>query len=333
MRKPRNYWNIKKNCENEFLQYVDYCKKTNTIFQIIGLENYNYQAYKGAQRNGWLYEFIKKHTNNINNKKIRKSKGYWNNKEHCLNAFNAYVNHCSENNNSVYKSGFERFCKQAYNWSKKNGWLDDWISKYDNNNLVLHQNRDVYVYKFTELKAMYAGLSGNTKNRKRNHKVYNKSSVAKFAKENGCNIPKMKVVLHNLPEVEAQFWEDAIKKIYAAAGWKIINRAPTGVGIGSLGGNRQIPQSDIIKMMSNYSCLKDFRKDHQYFYQKYRNEEWFKNFSWTYSSKDIASKSKIKHTKGEYEIIKKEAEKAGVPLWSYNRNVYEAARKQGFYIK
>lgn len=104
----------------------------------------------------------------------------------------------------------------------------------------------VYSYEF-ELsnndKYVYVGRTNSLKKRDLAHRIgylhrdgiRTYDIVYRFAERNKMTIPMIKVLVDKLTMEESQFYENEFINEYKADGWNILNKAKTGVGIGSLG--------------------------------------------------------------------------------------------------
>jgi hypothetical protein len=143
----------------------------------------------------------------------------------------------------------------AYASSLKNGWLTDYTWFVTPEKLYIDPNGNeklysIYEYNFSNLgiKATYVGLTYNLDNRKSSHKSIRitskgkirKSAVLKFCELNKIDLGKVEkqiftILEEGLTGTEAQTREDYWKKLRESDGYKILNIAKTGLGIGSLG--------------------------------------------------------------------------------------------------
>lgn len=186
-------------------------------------------AYLCSLKNKWIDEWFSKKIKPFN---------YWTTYENVLNA----AKKCN------YYTEFRDTYITAYRNSKKNNWISDFkwlindIEKFDLNAKV----HLIYVYEFVDLKYFYVGRTINLTTRDYNHHFKYKTkngekkydSLNIFCKNNNIDIPKPIILETKLTAHESQEKEDFWIKYYIECGWKKINKAKTGINIGSLGGGR-----------------------------------------------------------------------------------------------
>src|SRR6266403_1369453 len=132
------------------------------------------------------------------------------------------------------KREFENKSGSAYVTSIKNKWINEICSHMKNQGSKYL--RFIYVFEF-ENNAVYIGLSYNVKIRLNEHLSNKKSQVYKhIEKTNSKYILK---IVNDKPIIKekAQILEHETKLNYIKEGWIILNKAKTGKGFGSLGGN------------------------------------------------------------------------------------------------
>lgn len=205
---------------------------------------------------------------------MRKTKGYWDNKENvftearkykrkyefqksCRGAYKSALKHgwlkemdwfegkkwdyehCyQEAKQHKTKNEFRKCCGTAYNASLKHGWLDDYTWFVDGKiKMLTDKNDSVYKYYWEETNAIYIGrtLISQQKDRINNHRTSEKDTVFKYAKENGLEVPQMEIIEENITPIEGLEREDYWVNYYKEKGYNVLNKAKTGVGSGSLG--------------------------------------------------------------------------------------------------
>lgn len=163
--------------------------------------------------------------------KERKPYGYWNSYENC----------CEEAKKYSTKKDFSNGSHAAYCRSVSNGWISsfNWLKSKALSKLNGDEKYIVYVVEFPNNNAAYVGITrldrGET--RKKEHEGRDKSSaVVKFSREH--NMPKQvhKILKSGLSCEDAGDYEHYYEDLYKKNGWKVLNTAPTGRGISSLGG-------------------------------------------------------------------------------------------------
>ena len=210
---PKRGSYTKEICEKEARKYTDY-KKFRT-------ESRPY--YEQAKKHGWLngYAWL-----------VRKTKpmGYWT-EEKCREEAKRYTTKLDFRNNNY----------AVYQKAHDNGWLDsyDWLE--DKSYVDLDEVCDnVYAYVFEEFKSVYIGRTKRISQRHYHHTRYNnpnrKDTVREYIREHDIENPKMTILEKNITIREGlekeKYWEDWYKE----QGYKILNKAETGIASGSVGG-------------------------------------------------------------------------------------------------
>lgn len=177
-------------------------------------------AYTAALKNGWLEEMTWL---------ALLVRPEWTHEE-CIEISKLYAS----------RSEFQNNAKGAYQASLKNGWLEEMIWHHTPIPGELKQiaNHYVYVYLDEENKVCYVGRTNRLKKRDREHRhPYRKpDSLKRYFDSIGRDIPEIVILKEKLLPTESQYWEDYYVKDFFKRGYKIINRAKTGVDVGSLGG-------------------------------------------------------------------------------------------------
>lgn len=140
------------------------------------------------------------------------------------------------------KSEFRKAVPNVYNAAQKKGWLYEitWFMtspKYDQHNYC------VYVYVDEDNKVAYVGLTVNKSQRHYSHSTgYNRngkisrSPVYRYFQSSGRIVPNPKYLEEWLTADEAREKEHEWRMKYQDMGYRLLNIAKTGAGIGSLGG-------------------------------------------------------------------------------------------------
>lgn len=204
LEKPRGYWHNYERCKEEASKYsrrVDFSRGCHS-------------AYKVAWENDWLKDFGFEDS--------VKPKGYWDDYDVCY----AAASECET------RSEFQSKYSVAYTNALKNDWFNAyyWIKK------TTHKDDDywIYAYEDEENKVVYVGLTFREK-RHKEHKKHKKDTARLYFESINKPLPEPRVKMDGLNAEDAQYYEDWYKEKYAEAGWKVLNRAKTGVGSGSLG--------------------------------------------------------------------------------------------------
>lgn len=254
MSKPMNYWNNKQHC-------IDESKKYKTINELKINSN---GCYASILKHSW-------ETDCFPNFVKRKPNGYWNNKERCIEEAKKYDN----------LSDFSCKSSCAYNYSKRNGWIDeikalyDKTIKYHSFNEKIHS---VYVYEFPDTKYCYVGRTNNLKNRHLQHIRDINDSLNKYCKKIGIDIPQPTLLKEGLNAEESQYYEDFFLNEYITKGWKALNIAKTGVNTGSLGAVCKWTYDMCAKEAKKYSKIIDFENGSQSAYNACKRNGWVYDF-------------------------------------------------------
>lgn len=178
-------------------------------------------AYKSALKNGWINEFFP----------VKKCREPY--------TFEDFV---EAQKNYKVKVRFKEKYPSLYLKARTSGWLSkvEWEKPIPKQ----FENRDdyvIYVYEDKENKVVYVGLSFEVDKRHKRHangqvkkgkRVYD--VVYKYF--NG-NLPNYIVKMDCLNAIDAGYYEDWYRNAYDEAGWTVLNKAKTGEGISSIGGN------------------------------------------------------------------------------------------------
>ena len=122
----------------------------------------------------------------------------------------------------------------------------------------------VYRYYFQEQNAVYVGRTINIEDRDFEHhrdRGKESSSVLKFAKEHGVEVPKIEILERALTGEESQIKEDDYVRKYRDEGFIVLNKGATGKGIGSLGIKKKYSRKKFLEIASRYEFISDFIKE------------------------------------------------------------------------
>ena len=224
-------------------------------------------AYQTARVNGWLDEmdwFVRPIVHN--------KKWYRENVFDEARKYQTRTEFCN-NSNGAYRVGL------------KNGWLDEMIWFIDGKLKALTDKNDsVYKYYFKESNSFYIGrtLMYRQKIRHNEHISDDKDTVYKYAKENGFEIPQMKIIEENLTIEEGLEREDYWKNYYKERGYNILNVAKTGKGSGSIGAIAygKWSKENVFNEAKKYNTRSEFQKSCVSAYQVALRNGWLSEMSW-----------------------------------------------------
>lgn len=299
--KPAGWWNIKEHCLEEAKKY-----RTRTEFA-----KNSGVAYDYARKNKWLDEcgFIswsQAASESITGKNLK-----WT-KEKCYQV--AKECRC--------RSELQKRFKGAYKNALKNGWINEytWFKTPLPKN-PMEKEYVIYAYEDKPNMVVYVGLSNNMRERHNGHKYSKKKDVLfKYCKSKGIKIMEPKIRMNSLTAIDAQYYENWYKKAYAADGWNILNIAPTGEGISSLGGGyRKFCDEDIINAANKYNSSSEFKEADPKMWAMLFRHNLRNNVNWPRRRAD----------KWTLEICINEAKKYSSKneLRKNNYNCYQAAKK------
>lgn len=174
------------------------------------------------------------------------------------------------------------FCKSShshYTYARKHNMLGEmtWLKPKINT----HANaRCVYVYIDKENKAAYIGQSLRPEERDKEHRKDTKSTVYKYFNKIGKSIPKPIYLEYNLQDKQAQIQEGFWVNHYRALGYKILNKAKTGLCCSSLGFYPAKWTKDrTFREARKYSSSGVFRKNNEPAYQIACRKGWIVEFA------------------------------------------------------
>ena len=227
---------------------------------------------------------------------------------------------------------FQKGASGAYQAARSNGWLDEmpWLKTPVFGELQQIGNHCVYAYIDEDNKACYIGRTNRLIKRDKEHRhtsEFKKADTIKaYFDSIGKEIPHYIVLKDNLLPAESQYWEDYFVKDYYQNGYKIINKAKTGINIGSLGGGYiKWDKKSTILESKKYHTFGDFAKNSASAYQAALYHDWLKEMHWlTYEQMPSGywTKERVIEESRKYST-RAEMEK-------YSLGAYSAALKNGW---
>ena len=165
----------------------------------------------------------------------------------------------------------------AYRVSKKNGWLDEmtWLNR---KNVYKDPVDCVYKYHFVDENAVYIGRTIYPELRDKQHRLREKDTVNRFAKEHNTEIPKMEVIDDKLTVVEGAKREIYWEKYYRDNGFHMINAQPCGsLGLMCRG---KWSKEKCFEEAKKYKMRSEFQKNAPHAYALSIKNGWINDMNW-----------------------------------------------------
>jgi hypothetical protein len=249
--------NLKKTCFEVSKNYdslIEFCKKEN-------------RYYDSAVRFGWLEEMSW----------LKRIKDRYITDEVCYSVAKNYE----------YLYDFKKKSKSYYNYAKKNNILHKFIWLKDGrrpSEIGKERIWCVYCYKFTDLNYVYVGLTRDLNKRVKWHIKGSSrpSAIYRFAKENQIVLKEENfIVLENkLNSEEAQYFENFYVEKFKDDGWDVLNKAKTGIGVGSIGGEFKWDKQSCLEVAKTVSCSTEMIRKYPAAYQSANKYGWTKDYTW-----------------------------------------------------
>lgn len=139
-------------------------------------------------------------------------------------------------------------------------------------------NSTVYAYVDENNKVAYVGLTIDKNSRKKRHKYEPNSAVRKYF---GKNIPEPIILKDGLTVLESQYYEDYYKKQYANDDYNLLNIAPTGKNVGSIGSiAKWTSKEKVFEESKKYHSRSEFRKKAGGAYSHANDNKWLPEMTW-----------------------------------------------------
>lgn len=162
------------------------------------------------------------------------------------------------------------FCNGShshYTYARRHNLLNDmlWLKPKTNKHTEGHY---VYAYIDEQNKVAYIGQTMRPEERDNEHRKENKSAVFKYFNELKKEIPKPIYLETNLQDEQAQIQEDYWVQKYKKIGYKLLNKAKTGLHCSSLGLCRiKWTKEKTFKEASKYKTSGEFKNNNEPAYQ------------------------------------------------------------------
>ena len=178
----------------------------------------------------------------------------------------------AEQSNDI-KSRFIKDYRRLYEYAQKVGWYSSYPWKESNS--TEQNNYIIYGYIDKENQTIYIGLTNNLKKRDYGHR--HKGTVNEYYGKRP--IPEPVILLDNLSAEEAKRQEGLYVNSYKEQGWKILNKAKTGVRSSSLGRNNEELTYDVcFELSKKYKTKATFQKGDVSAYRKALEMGWLQNW-------------------------------------------------------
>lgn len=236
-----------------------------------------------SRKNGWIDEWFPEIG--------RKERNYWT-KERCIEESKKYSS----------RKEFDNGCRGAYSASKKNGWLDEFTWLEDKRININKEKVDcVYKYYFAETNSVYIGRTIQKKIRDWCHIFCtDKDAVAKYAHENGFEVPKMEILEDNLTLKEGQQREKYWIEYYKKKDYNVLNKA-VGGGLGGISRGKW-DYEKCLEEAKKHTSMKSFRKNSLGAYNCAVKNKWINEYQWL-SLKKFPQERIIKGEITEHECL------------------------------
>lgn len=228
------------------------------------------------------------------------------NKEKCLE----YAKKCTT------KMEFRTKFPKAYSACWRYKWFDE-ITWFEPTNYSINYSCKEYViysYEISILKSVYVGLTKNIKRRDKQHRngskhsngTINYSSLYTFCYMNKVSIPAYKILNNNLDCKQCQVLEKEWIDYYKSNGWNIINIAPTGLNVSSIGSIPKWNYDMCYEEAKKYDSKTNFKHNSSGAYASACKNGWINDYIWL--SKNLNNNTHKKNY-WNYETCFEEAKK------------------------
>ena len=192
----------------------------------------------------------------------------------------------NESTKYQYYTEFRDNDLSAFNKSKKEMWLKDFVWLTDNlkKRDLTSKIHMIYAYIFKDLKHVYVGRTIHLPQRHYTHlhpKKNKKDSVLTFCIKNNILCPYPIVLEKNLTVNESKTQEEYWCKYYENLGFKLINIAKTGLKYSSIGGLYiKWDKKTCNEEAKKYNTISDFRKNANGAYKAALKNKWLNDYFW-----------------------------------------------------
>lgn len=169
------------------------------------------------------------------------------------------------------------FCNGShsyYTYARRHNLLGKmyWLKPKTNNHKEAHC---IYAYFDHDNKAFYIGQTMRPRERDKEHRENDRSSVYAYFKGINKDVPAPIYLEGNLQDKQAQIQEDYWVNYYIEKGYKTLNKAKTGYGSGSLGLCRiKWTKDKVVKEARKYNSSSEFRLKSNSAYQTACRKKW-----------------------------------------------------------
>jgi predicted GIY-YIG superfamily endonuclease len=179
------------------------------------------------------------------------------------------------------------FCNNShshYTYARRHNLLDDmvWLTPKTNSHIHGHC---IYAYIDEQNKVAYIGQTMRISERDKEHRKDSRSSVFKYFNSLDKEIPSPICLEQNLHDIESQMQEDYWVRQYVNMGYKLLNKAKTGLHCSSLGLCRiKWTKDRVFREAKKYKSSGEFKENNGNAYQIACRKGWIqeiaKNNGW-----------------------------------------------------
>ena len=205
------------------------------------------------------------------------------------------------------RSEFNKKSCGAYNYARKHNMLGlmTWFKTPEHCDRADGQRHCVYGYFDENSKAVYVGLTIDIARRDREHRRCDDSAVHMYF----CmkTIPNPVILKEHLDVKSAQYYENYFVNYYKSIGYNILNKAKTGIGVGSVGSYvTKWNCRTVIEESRKYGSRKEFAENSGSAYQYAARHGMLDSMTWLVAKikpltiDDVISESRKYGSKGEF---------------------------------
>lgn len=202
-----------------------------------------------------------------------------------------------------------------YGWYKLIDWFVPCVNESDEDVVYC-----VYGYIDEENKVAYIGLTKDIKMRHGRHISANDTVNQYFVEKYG-HLCEPKILIDNLSAQESQIKEGFYVDYYNEKGYHLLNKAKTGDGSSSIGGNKEIYTKQVAEEISKkYDTLYDFYTHEESCYNRALKMGWLKDYVWLKRKSQKHTYDECFNVAKKYEYLKDFAKNEPKIFYTSTRN-------------